>query len=174
MSLFKKIFGRKKVRPATIERYRRIVTQTRLPAFYTDFGVPDTPEGRFDLLALHAFLVMDRLSQTAPAEAQELFDLMFDDMEVNLRELGASDIRIGAKVKKLAQDFFGRSHAYRMALKAGDRAALTDALDRNLFAKSASNPRHLAAIADYAAQAFGRDETGEAHFPIPPSPEVPS
>lgn len=169
MSLIKKLFGRKARKPETVALYGRIVAQARQPGFYAVLGVPDTPDGRFDLLALHAFLVMDALSQNSPQQAQDLFDLMFDDMEVNLRELGASDIRIGARVKKLAQDFFGRSQAYRNALKENDKAALIDALDRNLFAKAAADPVQLARLADYVIASRDLPGVGDAVFLPPPS-----
>jgi cytochrome b pre-mRNA-processing protein 3 len=168
MSLLKRLFARKGPSLETVALYGRIVAQARLPVFYRDLGVPDTPEGRFDLLALHAFLVMDGLSPAEPAQAQSLFDLMFDDMEVNLRELGASDIRIGARVKKLAQDFFGRSQAYRNALKDNDKTSLMAALDRNLFAKSQVQPAQLEALADYVTLLWGRTETSQGQFLPPP------
>lgn len=169
MSLLKRLFGRQGPDAETVALYGRIVARSREPAFYACLGVPDSPEGRFDLLTLHAFLVMDALSQSRPQAAQALFDLMFDDMEVNLRELGASDIRIGARVKKLAQGFFGRSEAYRNALKDNDNIALRAALDRNLFAQNATDAAHLALLADYMAAAWGREGTARGDFPPIPA-----
>ncbi|MBI5121549.1 MAG: ubiquinol-cytochrome C chaperone [Rhodospirillales bacterium] len=170
MSLLKRLFGRRGPDAGTVALYGRIVARAREPVFYASLGVPDSPEGRFDLLVLHAFLVMDALSQTQPQAAQSLFDLMFDDMEVNLRELGASDIRIGARVKSLAQDFFGRSEAYRNALVDKDKPALMAALDRNLFAKKAAEAAHLALLAEYVAAAWGREAVAEGEFPPIPTP----
>jgi cytochrome b pre-mRNA-processing protein 3 len=167
MSLLKRLFGHNGPSAETVALYGRIVESARRPVFYAEFGVPDTPEGRFDLLALHAFLVMDGLSQEAPEAAQKLFDLMFDDMEVNLRELGASDIRIGARVKKLAQDFFGRSQAYRSALMADDRQALIAALDRNLFARTQATAKQLDALADYVTAHWRAQETRNGRFDPP-------
>ncbi|TAN46421.1 MAG: hypothetical protein EPN26_15150, partial [Rhodospirillales bacterium] len=130
-----------------------------------ELGVPDSVEGRFDLLALHAFLVMEALGPDNPKQAQKLFDLMFDDMESNLRELGVSDIRIGARVKKLAQDFFGRSEAYRKALENNDDSDLIAALDRNVFARAPTHPAHLEHLARYVRQCRAAPMTGQAHFP---------
>ena len=46
----------------TIEAiYGMIVTQAREPLFYRDLGVPDTVNGRFDLLVLHLWMVLGRL-----------------------------------------------------------------------------------------------------------------
>lgn len=170
MSLLKRLFGHRGLGAETVALYGRIVARSREPVFYAVMGVPDSPEGRFDLLALHAFLVMDALSPTAPKAAQALFDLMFDDMEVNLRELGASDIRIGARVKKLAQDFFGRSEAYRNALKNNDKQGLMAALDRNLFASTTAQEAHLALLAEYVTAAWGREEAARGEFPPIPEP----
>ncbi|MBF0356884.1 MAG: hypothetical protein HQL43_16780 [Alphaproteobacteria bacterium] len=166
MSIFKRLFARKRQKDeAAAQLYRRIVEQARLPEFYESLGVPDSVEGRFDLLALHAFLVMEALSPTEPEGAQALFDLMFDDLESNLRELGASDIRIGARVKKLAQDFLGRSHAYRTALENQDDSLLMAALDRNVFAKAASTPLALQTLAHYTRRCRAAQETANAQFP---------
>lgn len=169
MSLLKRLFGRRGPDAGTVALYGRIVARAREPFFYASLGVPDSPEGRFDLLTLHAFLVMDSLSPADPQAAQALFDLMFDDMEANLRELGASDIRIGARVKKLAQDFFGRSQAYRNALKDNDKNALMAALERNLFANKGAEAAHLALLADYVAAAWGRESVAEGEFPPVPN-----
>lgn len=85
--------------------------QSRRPVFYEFLQVPDTIEGRFDLLSLHVILIMRRL----PAESQlvqELFDYFFEDMELSLREMGVSDMKVGKYVKKLAKNFLGVFRAY--------------------------------------------------------------
>ena len=72
--------------------YAQIVAQARQPAFFRDCGLPDTIDGRFDLLVLHVFLVMHRLKQDRADTAelsQALFDVLFQDMDESLRELGA-------------------------------------------------------------------------------------
>lgn len=172
MSLLERLFkGKKADDPAIVALYRRIVEQSRSPVFFRDLGVADTPEGRFDLLALHAFLVMEALSQKNPIFAQELFDLMFDDMDANLRELGVSDIRIGSKVRKLAQDFMGRSQAYRQALTEESDETLMAALDRNLYANTPSDPLSLRAIAGYMRAARSAPQLADGVFPLPPQPE---
>jgi len=133
------------------ELYAIMVEQSRLPVFYTDYGVPDTVEGRFDLLALHVGLLLRRLGSGDLAQA--LVDVMFADMDVNLRETGVSDIMIGRRVRKLAEAFYGRLDVYARAVDSDDRAAMADALLRNLFRRDA-HPR----AADVAAYAFGLAE----------------
>ena len=118
--------------PAVVSLYAACVTQARQPFFYTDHGVPDTVDGRFDLLLLHVHLVMLRLDA---GRRQKLFDLMFADMERNLREMGVSDMRIGKRMRALIESFYGRSQAYGAAV---DATALQAVLSRNLYGVEAS------------------------------------
>ncbi|WP_374466727.1 ubiquinol-cytochrome C chaperone family protein, partial [Ferrovibrio sp.] len=90
--------------------YRAIVAQSRQAGFYREHGVPDSLDGRFDMIVLHSFLVMRRLRRIGAAAeplSQQLFDLMFADMDSNLREIGVGDLSVGKKVKAMAQAFYG-------------------------------------------------------------------
>lgn len=132
--------------------YRVIVGQARQPSFYTACGVPDTPDGRFDLIVAHAVLVFRRLHRQAEqsrALAQVLFDLMFADMDQNLREMGVGDLAVGKRIKAMAKGFYGRLAAYDAALAEADDGALHDALRRNVYRKAAPAPLQLAALAGY-------------------------
>lgn len=129
--------------------YSAIVSQARRPVFYADLGVPDTVDGRFDMIALHAFLVLRRLRGEPTADlAQDLFDVMFDDMDRNLREMGAGDLGVGRRVKTMAKAFYGRIAAYDHGLASGD-GALGEALRRNLYRKAEPAARQLDALVAY-------------------------
>src|SRR6478672_6384101 len=112
---------------AGIALYGAAVAAAREPWFYLSLGVPDTLDGRFDLIALHAFLLVHRL-QDAPAPgpelAQAVFDAMFSDMDNNLREIGVSDLSVGRRMRAMWEAFHGRSQAYATAIGAADRAGL--------------------------------------------------
>ena len=98
-------------RQAADQLYRAMVEQARRPAFYRELGVPDTPEGRFEMIALHAALVLRRLRREGlPGQAlgQALFDLMFADLDAGLRELGVGDLGVGTYIKRLAGQFYAR------------------------------------------------------------------
>jgi cytochrome b pre-mRNA-processing protein 3 len=126
---------RKSVRAASGLAYRHVVEQARQPAFYTECGVPDTLDGRFELVCLHAFLYLHRLKSERPRAnglAQAFFDTMFADLDRTLREMGTGDLRVGKEVKRMAQGFFGRIRAYERGIAATDEA-LAAALARNLF-----------------------------------------
>ncbi len=116
--------------------YSQAVAAARDPYLYLTAGVPDTLDGRFDLIGLHAFLLIHRLTQDAapgPAVAQAVFDAMFSDMDINLREMGVSDMSVGKRVKAMWEAFHGRSAAYTEALARQDHTALATALARNLW-----------------------------------------
>jgi cytochrome b pre-mRNA-processing protein 3 len=120
--------------------------------FFRDLGVPDTLDGRFEVLSLHVFLLLNRLKGESPeaaAFAQALFDTFFADMDRSLREMGAGDLGVGRRVKAMAQGFYGRVAAYETGLSAGD-GELFQALQRNLYGTISSvDPLFLAAIARY-------------------------
>lgn len=120
---------------AGFELYTAAVRSARDPLFYDRFGVPDTVDGRFDLIGVYVFLLINRLQRApkpGPQLAQAVFDAMFSDMDFNLREIGVSDMRVGKQIKGMWEAFHGRSQAYAAALTAGD-GALTDALARNVW-----------------------------------------
>lgn len=161
------LFSFLKARPheaAARSLYECIVHQARRPEFYIGMGVPDTVDGRFDLIAVHAFLVMHRLKDAgaeARALSQALFDIMFADMDQNLREMGVGDMGVGPKVKRMAKAYYGRVAAYEAGLAGGDEV-LVAALRRNLFRKTEPDERQLTAMAAYMRrerQALERQES---------------
>jgi cytochrome b pre-mRNA-processing protein 3 len=115
--------------------YEAIVAAARRPILYADWGVPDTVLGRFDMIVLHAFLVLERVKDDESAFAQALTDELFRDMDRSLREMGVGDLSVGKKVRALAGAFAGRLAAYRSAID--DPARLVDALTRNVWADGA-------------------------------------
>ena len=115
--------------------YAAIVSAGRRPVLYEAYGVADTIDGRFDMVALHAFLVLDRLKtgdSASQAFAQVLTDRIFLEMDRNLREMGVGDISVGKRVRKLAEIFYGRVGAYAPAVQAGG-AELGEAFRRNVY-----------------------------------------
>jgi cytochrome b pre-mRNA-processing protein 3 len=130
--------------------YGSLVKQARQPGFYLHCGVPDTVDGRFDMILLHAFLVLRRLKRDRRHTAelgQALFDLMFADMDRNLREMGVGDLAVGRRIKAMAEAFYGRIAAYEAGL--ADDAMLADALKRNLYRKAAPAAPEIAGVVAY-------------------------
>jgi cytochrome b pre-mRNA-processing protein 3 len=154
--------------------YAAAVSAARDPYFYASLGVADTLDGRFDLVALYTFLLVNRLQDAAdpgPALAQGVFDAMFKDMDSNLREIGVGDLSVGKRVRAMWEAFHGRSKAYAEAVHAADPEALAAALTRNVWRGSAPEgaARKLAAlallqVADLAAQSLDSLASGQVQF----------
>jgi cytochrome b pre-mRNA-processing protein 3 len=170
-----RLFRRDRQAGAARELYGRIVAAARQPAFYSALSVPDSVDGRFELVALHLFLVLHRLKHAgepaAAALAQSLFDTAFADMDASLREMGAGDLGVGRRVKQMATGFYGRAAAYEEGL--AETAGLEAALRRNLYGTVEPAPAELAAMARYlraAAESLAHQSTqtlgeGRVEFP---------
>jgi len=135
MGLFN-LFKSGRFERAGFELYTAAVEAARAPVYYQGLGVPDTLDGRFDLVGLFAALVIRRaraLPAPGPAIAQAVFDAMFADMDFNLRELGVGDLSIPKRMRAMWEAFHGRALAYEAPLAAGDLGALEAALTRNVW-----------------------------------------
>lgn len=157
MSLFRRSAKAEAVEAAHLV-YVAAVTQARQPAFYAVLGVPDTLEGRFEVVAAHVHLVLRRLGtadEAGQALGQRVFDVMFADMDQSLRELGVGDLSVAKRVKYLAQSFYGRAAAYDEGYVRGDEV-LREALERNLYAGESVDSGALGAMAGYLREAEAR------------------
>lgn len=148
------LFARKPHEREGFALYGAAVARARRPVFFAELGVPDTLDGRFDLVALQAGLLVCRIARDPDPRAKDLaqavFDAMFADMDVNLREMGVGDLSVGKRVKRMWEAFHGRARAYEAALEAGDRAALEAALVRNVW-RGEAPPGAAARLAAHAA-----------------------
>jgi cytochrome b pre-mRNA-processing protein 3 len=155
--------------------YGTIVAQARVPAFYQNYGVPDTVNGRFEMIVLHTVVLLDRLNAgpgSLRALGQGIFDMFCNDMDANLREMGVGDLAVPKRMRRIGEAFYGRQAVYREALTSSDSAALAAALARNVLgADAATSGAELLgsymreAVRRLAAQddaALGR---GEISFP---------
>lgn len=141
--------------------YGSVVATARHPAFYRDNGVPDTPEGRFELIALHLFLALDcgREKDAAATElSQRTIETFVTDMDDCMREMGVGDMAVGKKVKRAAAAFYERAGAYRRGL-AGQGSDLEASLSGYVFGTDAeaqaAKRKEAAALAHYVRAAAG-------------------
>src|SRR5262245_1005076 len=144
--------------------YGTIVAQARVPAFYRSYGVPDTANGRLEMIMLHAVLVLRRLEgEAGPARGlgQELFDRFCRDMDESLREMGVGDLAVPRKMRGIGEAFYGRQAAYRAALTVTGDEALSAALQRNVFA-GAAEPVAAVRLATYVREAVRQLATLDA------------
>jgi cytochrome b pre-mRNA-processing protein 3 len=114
--------------------YARTAERARAPALFETCGIPDTLDGRFDSLALHAALMIDRLHREPDGKvlAQAFFDAMFRHLDLTLREIGVQDLGVGRRIKAMAEGLHGRALAYRQALSRGPES-LNEVLRRNAY-----------------------------------------
>ena len=165
----------KRVCDAAEVAYDRVVEQARQPVFFAGYGVPDTLDGRFELICLHAFFYLYRLKTERPQAkrlGQHFFDAMFADLDRALREMGTGDLSVGKQVKRMARGFYGRIRAYQDGVESDDRA-LRAALERNLYGTlresappSGAMARYVrAAVADLAGQQAADLLLGRVRFP---------
>lgn len=174
-TVFAKLFRPAPEKAAAADLYDEVVRQARTSAFYDDFGVPDTPEGRFEMIALHAALVMRRIKaagEDGARLAQAFADAMFRDLDGALREMGVGDLSVPKKIRKLASAFYDRLQSIDDALEAQDGAA---AVERILTENLIENPEKARRLADYvkrqdahlSARPLSRFRNGVAGF-MPP------
>lgn len=142
--------GRKRDKETARTLYAALVAQARRPVFYESLGVPDTVDGRFDNIALHAFMVMRAVPGMTPSVRQALFDVMFRDFERACREMGIGDLSVPRHVKRMMTAFKGRFFAYEQAIN--DPQMMRDALVRNLYRKvEGVDINHVNAVSHYVA-----------------------
>jgi cytochrome b pre-mRNA-processing protein 3 len=169
---------RRSPKPTIAALYGAVVAQARCPRFYAEYGVADTVLGRFDMIVLHAALLLRRLREGNSAMqglAQGVFDAFCLDIDHNLREMGISDQGVPRQMRRVGEAFYGRARAYEATLAQGDDAMLADALARNVYADvtvgQVAAP-HLAAYVRQAVAALDSQELaaiarGVLRFPEP-------
>ncbi|MAQ71224.1 MAG: ubiquinol-cytochrome C chaperone family protein [Alphaproteobacteria bacterium] len=131
--MFKWLKTRKKVKSVALPLYKKAVMASRRAEFFTDLGVPDTLDGRFDLICLHVFLVVDKANEAGDPElGQAIFDVMFKDVDRSLREMGIGDLGVPKHIKKMMKAFNGRAHAYKESLTGTERN-LEEVVKNNIY-----------------------------------------
>lgn len=150
MSLLQRLFGKTEPDPkiGLVPLYNQIVTKAREPHWYVEGQVPDSVDGRFDMVAAILTLVLLRLegdSSNAQAMAY-LTELFVDDMDGQLREFGIGDMIVGKHIGRIMGALGGRLGAFREAL--ADEAKLDDAILRNIYRSETADPAPLAHVRD--------------------------
>jgi cytochrome b pre-mRNA-processing protein 3 len=160
LSLLKSIFGEAKQRAPLEPLYRAIVERGRDPAWYREGKVPDTIDGRFDMIAAILALVLLRLEAEGTAGRDPsvlLTELFIDDMDGTLRQIGIGDYVVGKHVGRMMSALGGRLAAFRSGREPGFR----DAARRNVFHETPPSEAAVAMVAGGLERfAAGLDGTG--------------
>ena len=169
--------------------YGAVVAAARQPGFYGAQRVADTPEGRFELVALHLFLAAERAKAlgpggvvSGPALAQALIEALITDMDDCMREMGVGDLTVPKRVKRAAAVFYERAGQYRAALATPLAPGRDDPLASLIAAAilpaatTGAFASELAAYVRTSQQTLGEQASstfaaGQLHFAPPPSPD---
>ncbi|HEY5106174.1 MAG TPA: ubiquinol-cytochrome C chaperone family protein [Caulobacteraceae bacterium] len=171
-----RLLARGPAKVAAAALLRGLVLQSRGPALYERMGAQDTPEGRFEMLGLHAIVLIDRLARDADAASvrQALFDAFIGDLDGALREMGVGDLAVGKRMRSLAQAFYGRARAYDAAFNAlPNPAELIQVIARTVLdAQSDPDAKPLAGYVERCRDDLAEQETallvaGLARWPAP-------
>ena len=166
------------VKEVAAKLFDRLVAQARQRVFYEKLGVPDTVDGRFDMVALHTFLIFQRLrgqGDQAASLSQALYDTLINDFEASLRQLGAGDVGVGKRIRVMTEALQGRVKAYEAAL-AGNQLDLEAALRRNLYGTTDPDMEAVRSVAAYLrrgkelADTQPIDRILRGIFEFPPAP----
>lgn len=132
--------------------YIASVAQARNPFFYLNAGVPDTLDGRFDLIVLHLFMLQNRLVNPGKLDVgapftRLLVEIFIDDMDRNLREMGVGDVGVGKRVRAMSEALYGRFAAYDDALAA--KRDWSEVLTKNIYGKAVPTEMQVRVLEEY-------------------------
>jgi cytochrome b pre-mRNA-processing protein 3 len=179
--MISRLFRRTPSEASIASLYGTIVAQARAPVFYQNYGVPDTVNGRLEMIMLHAVLFLWRVEgESAPVRqlGQALFDHFCRDMDDSMREMGVGDLAVPRRMRRIGEAFYGRQAAYRAALAAPGQGELGTALQRNVY-DGGGAPDCVERLATYVRGAVARleQQPGEgfvrAELVFPDPAEVP-
>ncbi len=148
LSIIRRLFGNKKNNIVPHRIYGTVVTQARNSSLFVDFGIPDTVMGRYDMLALHVFLVNHRLKYVESSDklvasrlSQDIFDLFINDLERGLRDLGFADTSVHKRKRRLARSYYALIEEFDDALNTGKPGILTKAIGLRYFENSSGTEK---------------------------------
>lgn len=149
MLFLKRLFQTPRFQAEGRALYRQIAERARRPILFTRYGVPDTIDGRFETLCLHAYALFHGLKgkgTDADALSQAVYDAMFADLDGSLREMGVADLGVGRRIKTMTEALNGRIQAYDHGFARGE---LERAIRRNVYGTVTPSDEQVRATAEY-------------------------
>ena len=132
--------------------YKLIIKQSRIKPFYTSLNIPDTIDGRFELIVLHFFFIDNALNKDLEHYDKiykEILEIMYKDFDMSLREMGVGDLSVGKKIYHMTEAFSGRIVAYRAASKK-NKTEVIKSLKKNVYGTTKNiNKDQLNILAEY-------------------------
>ena len=146
--------------------YEKVVNISRKKKFYKHLEIPDTLDGRFDMLILFTIIVVYKLNSIKPQGqllAQKLFDILFLDLDYSLRELGAGDMGVISRIKKMSSAYLGRQKSYCEALKNNDLKNLMTSLNNNVYRNVIVDEKKIELLALFCFQVVKKLNNYQEH-----------
>jgi cytochrome b pre-mRNA-processing protein 3 len=152
--------------------YEAIVAAGRDPFWYREALVPDTVDGRFDMIAALTSIMLVRLEaeqdEQATLASVMLTELFIEDMDESLRQIGIGDYVVGKHVGRMVGALGGRLAAFRQASQ--DRS-FDAPVRRNIYHEAPPSEEVVAVAAarlerfDAALASFAVDQLIEGNLP---------
>ncbi|HPF46424.1 MAG: hypothetical protein KDF58_02295 [Alphaproteobacteria bacterium] len=153
--MFGFLFNGKRLNDSGQGLFLSIIEQSRLPYFYADLEVADSIDGRFDVMVLHMAILLDELDKHNDEipEAMKLRrivqEIMFDNLDLTLREIGVGDLGVGKKIKVMAEAFYGRVKTYQELFLSENIEKMSEALKRNVYRDGDIDKKVLSQFSTY-------------------------
>jgi len=150
--MFKFYNKHKRLNHTAHEIYGSIVAQSRQPVFYADWNVPDTLEGRFEVLVVHMSLFIHRMKHShkdGEALGQRVAEVFIDDIDGSFREMGVGDLAVPKHMKAASEAYLGRLLAYSAAFDGGCEDELQAVILRNIGGIDNSKALDIEKMAGY-------------------------
>ena len=148
------------IKKISISLYNLIIKQSRNLVFYKNLGVPDTIDGRFELIILHFFFIERILDKTVKKNEliyKELLEVMYKDFDMSLREMGVGDLSVGKKIYHMTEAFSGRLIAYRRFNNKVNIDMVESTIKKNIYGTVKKiNEVHIKTMKDYIVESMNQ------------------
>lgn len=114
--------------------YQKVVEFGRNPFWYREGQVPDTIDGRFDMIAAVLTLVLLRLEEEGKETSHAsvmIAELFIEDMDGSIRQMGIGDLMVGKHIGKMMGALGGRLSVFRDAIK--EKSGFEAPVRKNIF-----------------------------------------
>lgn len=157
--MFGFLFNKKKRNNAAHSLFSAVIEHSRVIKFYESYSVEDSLDGRFDLMSIHMAVVIEKLDhhkelKNVTEYKRVLQEIMFDNLDLTLREIGVGDLGVGKKIKVMAEAFYGRMIAYQNLFSVKNDAEMSDTLNRNLYREKTIETQVLKNMVSYVYEQY--------------------
>ena len=154
--LFKWLKNRAEKRQRAENIYWLTANHARHPLFFQDYQVPDSMTGRYELLCIHVYLLLERLRREEDCRdlSQQITEILVKEIERAYRDSGFQDLSIPKNVKKLIAGFYERTEAYKTGIRRNNVELLVHAVNKFVYADQSDVNNHAPKLSIYMLAAY--------------------